>query len=270
MIKTEQNRITKLFNGRKDSSKVMSLFLTAGYPDLNSTVELILGFEANGAEMIELGMPFSDPLADGPTIQFSSHAAIKNGITIKKILAMVEQVREQSQIPIVLMGYLNPVMRYGIQPFCEDAARAGVDGLIVPDIPAEESPIIQTEAEKTGLALIHLVAPNTTDERMRKVDELSQGFVYCVSVTGVTGARSGDEVARSVQRFINRVQQNITQNPKMVGFGIKSAGDAQKIAAGMDGFIVGSALIDTIRKNYPNPGWKDEVFAFVKALKYDS
>jgi tryptophan synthase alpha chain len=269
MIETDQkNRIKKLFDERDDSSKIMSLFLTAGYPDLDSTVELILGFEENGAEMIELGMPFSDPLADGPTIQFSSNAAIENGITIKKIMEMVKQVREQSQIPIVLMGYLNPVLRYGLKKFCDDAARAGVDGLIIPDIPVEESNIIQNKADETGLSLIYLVAPNTSDKRMQKIDERSQGFVYCVSVTGVTGAREGDEVARSVQRFIDRVQKNITRNPKMVGFGIKSYEDAQKIADKMEGFIVGSALINNIRKNYPQKGWKDEAFAFVKSLKY--
>ncbi|HEX6981487.1 MAG TPA: tryptophan synthase subunit alpha [Balneolaceae bacterium] len=269
MIETGQkNRIKKLFDERDNSSKIMSLFLTAGYPDLDSTVELILGFEANGAEIIELGMPFSDPLADGPTIQFSSNVAIENGITIKKILEMVKQVREQSQIPIVLMGYLNPVLGYGLQKFCDDAAGAGVDGLIIPDIPVEESTIIQNKADEAGLSLVYLVAPNTSDERMRKIDTQSQGFVYCVSVTGVTGAREGDEVAQSVQRFINRVQENITRNPKMVGFGIKSHEDAQKIAAKMDGFIVGSALINNIRKNYPKAGWKDEAFAFVRSLKH--
>jgi len=149
------------------------------------------------------------------------------------------------------MGYINPVLRYGVEAFCEDAAEAGVDGLIIPDIPIEESGILKDEADKKGLPIIYLVAPNTSDERMRKIDEQSQGFVYCVSVTGVTGAREGDEVAKSVQRFIDRVKQNVTRNPKMVGFGIKSHEDAQRIAADMDGFIVGSALIDTIREHYP-------------------
>lgn len=246
----------------------MSLFLTAGYPDLESTVDLILGFEENGVDLIELGMPFSDPLADGPTIQYSSNVAIENGITMKKILQIVEQVREQSQIPIILMGYINPVLRYGVEQFCSDAAAAGVDGLIIPDIPIEESGIIENEAENHGLPIIYLVAPNTSNQRMRKIDERSQGFVYCVSVTGVTGAREGEEVAQSVRRFIDRVKKNVTQNPKMVGFGIKSHEDAQQIAEDMDGFIVGSALIDTIREHYPADGWKDEVFAFVRTLKY--
>jgi tryptophan synthase alpha chain len=267
MIKTE-NRISQLFEQHDGSSKIMSLFLTAGYPDPESTADLIIGFEENGVDLIELGMPFSDPLADGPTIQYSSNVAIENGITMKKILKIVEEVREQSQIPIILMGYINPVLRYGVEQFCNDAAEAGVDGLIIPDIPVEESGIIEKEAGDHGLPIIYLVAPNTSDERMRRIDERSQGFVYCVSVTGVTGAREGDEIARSVQRFIDRVKKNVTRNPKMVGFGIKSHKDAQRIAADMDGFIVGSALIDTIRKYYPAKGWKDEVFAFVRTLKY--
>ncbi|MEL7834439.1 tryptophan synthase subunit alpha [Fodinibius sp. Rm-B-1B1-1] len=267
MIQTE-NRVTQLFERHDGSEKIMSLFLTAGYPDLEATVDLILGFEENGVDMVELGMPFSDPLADGPTIQYSSNVAIEQGITMKKILHIVEQVREKSQIPIILMGYINPVLRYGAKAFCEDAAEAGVDGLIIPDIPIEESGILKEEAANNGLPIIYLVAPNTSDKRMRKIDEESQGFVYCVSVTGVTGAREGDEVAKSVERFINRVQKNVTRNPKMVGFGIKSYEDAQRIAADMDGFIVGSALIDTIRSHYPEKGWKDEVFAFVRRLKY--
>ncbi len=267
MIQTE-NRITQLFEQHDGPEKIMSLFLTAGYPDPEATVDLILGFAENGVDMVELGMPFSDPLADGPTIQYSSNVAIEQGITMKKILQIVEQVREKSEIPVILMGYINPVLRYGTEQFCKDASAAGVDGLIIPDIPIEESGVLTDHAQANELPIIYLVAPNTSYERMRKIDAQSQGFVYCVSVTGVTGAREGDEVAKSVQRFISRVKENVTQNPKMVGFGIKSHEDAQRIAAEMDGFIVGSALIDTIREHYPEQGWKDEVFAFVRSLKY--
>lgn len=267
MIKTE-NRIKQLFKRHDGSSKIMSLFLTAGYPDLESTVDLILGLEENGTDFIELGMPFSDPLADGPTIQYSSNIAIEKGITMEKIFGMVRQVRQKSEIPIVLMGYINPVLRYGIDDFCEEASKAGVDGLIIPDIPIEESGIISEKIRSQGLSLIYLVAPNSSDQRMQKIDDASDGFVYCVSVTGVTGAREGDEVAQSVARFINRVKQNVVKNPKMVGFGIKTHEDAQRIAADMDGFIVGSALIDTIREHYPENDWKEKVFDFVRTLKY--
>lgn len=263
-----KHRIVQLFNDQADDSKIMSLFLTAGYPDLDSTVDLILGFEENGTDMVELGMPFSDPLADGPTIQHSSIQAIENGITMNGIFEMVREVRKQSEIPIILMGYVNPVMRYGVDAFCKRAADAGVDGLIIPDLPVEESGLLEKNAVENELPIIYLVAPNTSDERMRLIDEKSEGFVYCVSVTGVTGARDGEEVSNSVSRFIERVKQNITKNPTMVGFGIKSHEDAEKIARDMDGFIVGSALIETIRSNYPDEGWMDEVFAFVRGLKY--
>lgn len=271
MIEEQQKeRIQQLFRDRDKDDKVMSLFLTAGYPDLDSTVELILGCEENGAELIELGMPFSDPLADGPTIQYSSTKALENGITIDRIFEMVRQVRKKSQIPLILMGYINPVLRYGIEDFCAKAFEAEVDGLIIPDIPVDESGLLQESARKQGLSVIYLVAPNTSEERMQAIDERSEGFVYCVSVTGVTGAREGKEISSSVSRFIEKVKTNVTKNPKMVGFGIKSYEDAQTIAKEMNGFIVGSALIDTIRSNYPKEGWKDDVFAFVRRLKYGS
>lgn len=265
---TQKSRIQSLFEKRNSDEKIMSLFITAGYPDLEATVDLILGFEKNGADLIELGIPFSDPLADGPTIQYASNVAIDNGITMKKIFEMVKEVRKKSQIPIILMGYINPVFRLGVEEFCSEAEKSGVDGLIIPDAPIEESSIISESAGKHHLDMIYLVAPNSTDERMRKIDGKSSGFVYCVSVTGVTGARSGDEVAKSVKRFIDRVNSNVVNNPKLVGFGIKNHKDAQLISKKVDGFIVGSALIDTIRSGYPNKDWKENVFSFVKELKY--
>lgn len=261
------NRITRKFE-EKGSEKLMSLFLTAGFPDLESTVDLVLGFEKNGADVIELGIPFSDPLADGPTIQYSSDIAIANGISVDKILEMVAEIRKHSEIPIILMGYMNPVLRYGVKAFCEKAASVGVDGLILPDIPVEESALIEEEAKQNNLPIIYLVAPNTTNERMKLADSKSDGFVYCVSVTGVTGARDGNVVSKSVASFIERVKTNVTINPVMVGFGIKSYDDAQSIASNADGFIVGSALIDVIRKSYPDKNWKTDTFSFVHSLKF--
>jgi len=262
------NRIDKVFAKRKKEDKLLSLFITAGYPTVQDTVDLILGFEKNGADLIELGIPFSDPLADGPTIQYSSEIAINNGINIDMIFDQVKEIRTKSDIPVVLMGYMNPVLKYGVERFCKKAAEVGVDGLILPDIPADEDTIIQKEAEKYHLYLIYLVAPNTTDVRMKMIDHKSQGFVYCVSVAGVTGARDGNEVSDSVNKFINRVKKNITVNPTMIGFGIKSFEDAQLIAAKSDGYIVGSALIETIRKHFPDNNWKENTFKFVKSLKF--
>lgn len=245
----------------------MSLYITAGYPEKESTVDLVLQMQLAGADIIELGMPFSDPLADGPTIQYASDVAIKNGVDLHSIFEMVTEIRKSSEIPIVLMGYINPILHYGLEKFCEKAGKSGADALIIPDVPIEESAELKSEAQKNGLDLIFLVAPNSKDERMRRVDDESKGFVYCVSVTGVTGARSGDEVAQSVARFKDRVKANVTKNPIMIGFGIKSHDDAQKIAGDVDGFIVGSALIETIRSHYPNPDWKEKTLEFVRALK---
>lgn len=264
----QKNRIQSVFEKQENDQKIMSLFITAGYPDLNSTVDLVLGFEENGADMIELGMPFSDPLADGPTIQYSSNEAIKAGITMDKIFEMVMEIRKRSQIPIVLMGYINPVFRYGIEKFCKQAEGSGVDGLIIPDVPIEESGILSTYVDKTNLSMIFLVAPNTSSKRMQLIDQKSKGFVYCVSVTGVTGARDGDEVAQSVQKFISRVRVNVQLNPSLVGFGIKNHKDAMNISSDVDGFIVGSALVEVIRQYYPENSWKQKLFSFVKELKY--
>ena len=262
------NRISKAFSQKGECEKLMSLFLTAGYPDLESTAELILGFEKNGADFIELGIPFSDPLADGPTIQYSSDVAIANGITMNRIFEMVAEIRKSSEIPIILMGYMNPILHYGVHSFCEKAATAGVDGLIIPDIPVDESGLIDAATKAHNLPVIYLVAPNSPDERIQLADQKSDGFVYCVSVTGVTGAREGAEISRSVSSFINRVKTNVIKNPVMVGFGIKTHDDALNITSIADGFIVGSALIDTIRENYPEDGWEQEVFSFVHSLKF--
>ena len=261
------NRINKVFEQNKDE-KVMSLFITAGYPDINETVDLILGFERNGADIIELGMPFSDPLADGPTIQYSSNIAISNGVSIQGIFGMVAETRKNSEIPIVLMGYINPILRYGLKKFFSNAAKAGVDGLIVPDLPLDEATMIEEFAHSHGIQLIYLIAPNTSNERMKLSDDKSNGFVYCVSVTGVTGAREGSEVQQSVDTFIQRSKVNITKNPLMVGFGIKNYNDAQSISKEVDGFIVGSALIEIIRDTYPTENWKEVVFNFVHQLKF--
>ena len=263
------DRLQQAFN-KSGSDKCMSLFITAGFPSIEDTVELVLGFEQNGADIIELGIPFSDPLADGPTIQYSSNLAIANGITMNKIFEMVQHIRAKSDIPIVLMGYINPMLRFGIDSFFEKAQQVGVDGVIVPDLPIDEGAMIHDIAVNHGINIINLIAPNTTDERMQLADQRSSGFVYCVSVTGVTGARDGEEVQKSVDQFIERSKQNITNNPIMVGFGIKSHEDACTISKNVDGFIVGSALIENIKKHYPNPNWKSEIFDFVHILKYGS
>jgi len=262
------NRIKTLFEGRNKSDKVMNLFITAGYPTLEDTVDLILGYAQNGADIIELGMPFSDPLADGPTIQKSSEAAIANGLKMADIFDMVKKVRETSQIPIVLMGYLNPVLNYGLELFFKNASEAGIDGLILPDVPVEESDLVVHFSDRFNVPLIYLVAPNSTDERMQLVDEKSDGFIYCVSVTGVTGARKGSDVQQSVDLFIDRVNRNIRKNPVLIGFGISSYEDASRISEKAHGYVVGSALINNIESLKNDVNWKEKHFIFIRFLKF--
>lgn len=268
-LRTGSERMQRAFaKPAEEGRKMMNLFITAGYPTKEDTVELILGYERSGADIIELGMPFSDPLADGPTIQHSSEVALEQGLMMDDIFEMVTEVRKSSDIPIVLMGYINPLMHYGPEQFFHKCAESGVDGLILPDVPVEESGFIKAFSAEYSIPLIYLVAPNSSDARMKLVDEQSGGFVYCVSVTGVTGARKGEEVSDSVKRFIERVNANITRNPVLIGFGISSHEDAMKVAAKADGFVVGSALINHIREHHTDENWKQAHFEFVKRLKY--
>jgi tryptophan synthase alpha chain len=259
-------RIQRVFEQQGDR-KVMNLFLTAGYPSPDTTVQTVMRCIEAGADIIELGMPFSDPLADGPTIQRSSTSAIAQGISLQKVFAMVEAIRAQTETPIILMGYMNTLFHYGVERFCEHAAQAGVDGLILPDLPVEEQDWISSFAKKFGLCHIHLVAPNTSDERMRWIDAQAEGFIYCVSVTGVTGARDGQQLQASVDQFMDRVVQNIRKTPVLIGFGIRNKEDALRIAAKVNGFIVGSALIEHIEAHYPNPNWQEELSHFVQKLR---
>ncbi len=265
---SQQGRIQRLFKNKAGKEKIMSLFLTAGYPDPASTVDLVKELEASGADILELGMPFSDPLADGPTIQYASKVALDQGVHLDSIFDMVEQIRNHSGIPVVLMGYINPVLKYGLDAFFYKASQSGTDGIILPDVPPGEFPEVEALCRKYRIDPIHLVAPNTSEERMQEIDRASRGFVYCVSVTGVTGARSGDEVSRSVAGFISKVRKNVTRNPVLVGFGIRSHADAVAVSAETEGFIVGSALIEHIRSVYPQPDWISKTGAFVRGLKY--
>ena len=239
------NRITQTLDSLKEQKKkALVLFLTAGYPKLDSTVPLALELAHAGADIIELGMPFSDPLADGPVIQASSQQAIKNGITLDRILDQVKEIRKHTDIPLVLMGYLNPILHYGEEKFFADARKAGVDGIILPEVPLEESDRFLSLTRKHHLADILLVSPATPSERIRNIDKVSSGFLYCVSTTGVTGRSNiGD-----IELYVKRVKHSAINNPVLVGFGIKTPSDAQRITQHADGVIVGSALIQRITK----------------------
>ena len=262
------NRIDRLFEARQESDRIMNIFVTAGYPELGTSAELITRLDQAGADIIEVGMPFSDPLADGPTIQNSSYVAIQNGTDLHAVMDIVKQVRQSSEVPLVLMGYINPIMHFGVEQFIEAIAEAGVDGLILPDLPPEEATELHAAAKQHSIRLIYLVAPNTSDERMQFIDSQSSGFVYCVSVTGVTGARKDGSVAQSVESFIDRVKTNITRNPVLIGFGITSYEDARQISERVEGFVVGSAVINNIREHYPAPEWMEAAAKFVGSLKH--
>lgn len=261
------NRLDQLFSNRVPDKKIMSLFITAGFPDKGSTVPLVLELASSGADIIELGMPFSDPLADGPTIQSASKTAIEQGVHIESIFQMVTDIRKQSQIPIVLMGYINPVLHYGLEAFFQKASETGVDGVILPDVPPGEMQDVANLCLKHGIAPVYLIAPNTPDHRMMEIDRASQGFVYCVSVAGVTGVRDGSDIEASVQQFIHRVKENVKKNPVLIGFGIRNHEDAIKISRNVDGFIVGSALIDYIASIHPDPDWIAKTGQFIRVLK---
>jgi tryptophan synthase, alpha subunit len=258
--KFETNRLTtKLTQLRERNEKALVLFLTAGYPKLDSTVPLVLELAQAGADIIELGMPFSDPLADGPVIQASSQQAIKNGITLEHILGQVKEIRKHTNIPLVLMGYLNPILHYGEEQFFADARKAGVDGIILPEVPLEESDRFLSLTRKHHLADILLVSPATTDKRIREIDKISSGFLYCVSTTGVTGRSNiGD-----IELYVKRVKHSAKNNPVLVGFGIKTPADAQRISQNADGVIVGSALVQKIAQ----AGTAMEIDDWVRQLK---
>ncbi len=259
------NRINQTFRSlRQQNRRALSIFITAGYPEINATSAIVKLLEESGADIIELGIPFSDPLADGPTIQQSSDVAIKNGVTLTTVFDIVDRIREVSNIPLVLMGYVNPLIAYGIERFMETASKKGVDGLIIPDIPVEESNAYRNAALQQNLAPIFLAAPTSSDTRLKQIDAASGGFVYCVSITGVTGQRNG--LPDDVINYLQRCKKHITRNPVLAGFGISSGGDARKLAPHTDGIIVGSALIKRINstrgKNYFSA-----VNAFVRELR---
>lgn len=236
------SRIDSLF--QRKQHKVLNVYVTAGYPKLNDTLTIMKALEANGADLIELGMPYSDPLADGPVIQHSSSIAIANGMTIETLFTQLKNMRASVSVPVILMGYMNPVLQYGFEQFCADASAVGVDGLILPDLPEYE---FETEygaiIKKYGLDFIFLVTPETSEERIKKLDSLSSGFLYAVSSSSTTG---GDKAFSPVQQYLQRLQSYRLHNPVLVGFGIKDKASFEAAAAYSNGAIIGSAFIKSL------------------------
>lgn len=249
----------------------MGLFLTDGFPNPDATVPLLHALDRGGVDFIELGMPFSDPLAEGRPIQEASARALAHGVQMRDTFRRAETFRSESDTPLLLMGYVNPVLKYGVEAFCRDAAAAGVDGLILPDLPPEESAALTEAAADQGLDLVFLIAPNSSDDRVRAVDRRATGFVYAVSVTGLTG--SDLDGTPSVDAYLQRARSLVEDNPLLVGFGIKSHEDAMQLSRHTDGFIVGSALINHVAALWDEPGRSEAdrleaVEAFTRRLKH--
>jgi len=225
-------------------------FVTTGYPSMEATLDIVPALVEGGADIIELGVPFSDPLAEGPTIQRSSFAALANGVTPTICLDVASKLRSRGvEAPLILMGYYNPILAHGIEEFCKDAAEAGADGLIVVDLPPEESEALHAACQRHNLRLIYLLAPTSPPERIEQVAKLASGFVYCVSVTGVTGAR--DELPAALSDFVERVR-TCTDLPIAVGFGISQHKHFQSVGRIADAAVVGSAIIDVIDGGDPS------------------
>jgi tryptophan synthase alpha chain len=236
------SRITPTFEKLRQASRpALMPYLTIGYPSPALTLELVPAVVEAGADLVELGIPFSDPLADGATIQQATHEALEQGTTVETCLQTVAELRRCGiETPLILMGYYNPIFQRGLTRFCEDTARAGVDGLIVPDLPPEEAEELRQACRAHDLDLIFLLAPTSDDTRIRRVVELSTGFIYLVSLTGVTGAR--DQLPADLEAFVQRVRR-LTDLPLAVGFGIGNPDEARRVARVADGVIVGSAIV---------------------------
>lgn len=253
------SNISKTFNNlKKQGRKAFIPYIMAGDPSVERTKGLIKVLEECGADIIELGVPFTDPVADGPVIQRAAERALANGVTLRKVVSLVREIRLFSKIPIVLMTYYNPVFKYGEEAFIRDASEAGVDGLIIPDLPPDEAGSLIPVARKHRVDTIFMLAPTSTPERIKKVAKSSRGFIYYVSITGITGARLLLE--ESVAESISRVR-GLTKTHVAVGFGVGSPEEAKAVAALADGVIVGSAIV----KRLSEP--EEELRRFLSGLR---
>lgn len=255
------NRIDQLFANKNNN--VLSIYFTAGYPSLNDTVPVLQALEKNGVDVVEIGIPFSDPMADGSVIQASGTQALKNGMTLRELFRQLTDVRDTVSIPLVLMGYLNPIMRFGFENFCAEAARCGIDGVIIPDLPfADYQNEYKGIAEKYGIHMIMLITPETSEERIRMIDQNTRGFIYMVSSASVTGAKSafGDENL-SYFRRVNAMNLN---NPRLIGFGISNKVTFDAACENASGAIIGSKFVTLLGSE---PSVEDAVKKLLTLIK---
>jgi tryptophan synthase alpha chain len=249
---------------RQRGEKALIAYVMAGDPSLQDTEQLVVELEQAGADIFELGVPFSDPIADGPVIQQAAERALRSGTSLRTIISMVARLRTRTQIPLVLMAYYNSIHAFGPERFCHEAAQAGIDGLIIPDMPPDEAGPLRGPAAAAGLPLIFLLAPTSTAERRTFVARQSQGFVYYVSLTGITGAKLPNlaDVSKNVEKI-----RKVTHVPVAVGFGVATPEDVAKVAAIADGVIVGSAIVKQIAAYGQKPEMVKHVAEFVRSLK---
>lgn len=257
-------RISSAFRRlRKAGEAALIPYLTVGYPSLDITRQLLPLMARQGADLIELGIPFSDPMADGATVQHAYHSALQSGVTVADCLRVAAEARRSNEAPLLFMSYYNPIHCYGLERFANDCAASGVDGLIIPDLPPEEAADIKAACDASGVDLIFLLAPTSTDERIRQVAALARGFIYCVSLTGVTGARA--QLGSNVADLIARVRRH-TDLPLVIGFGISAPEHVAQVSQIADGAVVGSALINLIESHLEDEMIL-EVSEYIRALK---
>jgi tryptophan synthase alpha chain len=250
---------------QENREKALISFVTVGDPDLQGSKEIFFSMEKNGADIIELGIPFSDPMADGPIIQASSERALKNGVTLKAVLNLIKEIRKTSETPVILFGYFNPIFVYGTERFAQDAKDAGVDGVLVVDLPPEEADELKIFTDKVGIDIIFLLTPTSDKHRMTLIADKAEGFIYFVSLTGVTGVRSVQ--TNAVADYVARAKK-FSHFPIGVGFGISTPEQAREVAMSADGVVVGSAIVKIIEAfGEDRPQLLQEVGGFVKALK---
>lgn len=254
------NRIDQAFTDK--NGHLLNVYFTAGYPEIDDTLRIAKALEKGGADLIELGLPFSDPVADGPTIQESSHKALENGMTIRLLFEQLQDLRKHVNVPVLLMGYVNPVLQFGFEKFCQKCLEVGVDGLILPDLPMYEfEELYKDVLKKYGLYNVFLITPQTSEERIKKIDDLSNGFIYMVSSASITGARTG--ISSQQIAYFQTIKSLNLRNKRLIGFGISNNETFEKACEYADGAIVGSAFIKQLEEDSSD----DAIIKFVHSMK---